>query len=156
MLLTAPVRAASHVVAAPVVEVISNSLRAACPVFPLSILLLTGLSSSSIRSRCRRSGARQSCIEDNLGVDLVHDLDRHGVVCLAGFRTLAFFILLTCTRFLRALPIDVFGLLPATRGSGPSQPRRRPRSSRVKEGERGSRRIERGAWVSRLFLNAQL
>ena len=33
---------------------------------------------------------------------------------------------------------DVFGLLPATRGNGPSQPRRRPRFSQAKEGERES------------------
>ena len=44
----------------------------------------------------------------------------------------------------------------ATRGNGPIQPRRRLRFSQAKEGERGSRRIEKGAWVSRLFLNAQL
>ena len=39
----APVWSASRVVAAPVVKALSNSLRATCPVFPMSGLLGSGV-----------------------------------------------------------------------------------------------------------------
>ena len=80
----APVRSASRVVVALVVEALGNSLRAKCTVFHMCGLLGGGVSGSSIRSKCSRPSVWQSGVEDNVGVNLVHDVGRHGGLGRAG------------------------------------------------------------------------